>query len=48
MCKTYSGSIINGRDIDSASMELINQSLIMISSHTCPATITNLAIKDVY
>jgi hypothetical protein len=29
-------------------LKLVNESLIMIGSHTRPATITNLAVEDVY
>ena len=48
MCKAYSGSIINGRDVDTATLKFINKSLIMIRSHTSPSSIANLTVEDVY
>jgi hypothetical protein len=34
--------------VNSTPLKLVNESLIMIGSHTRPATITNLAVEDVY
>ena len=48
MGKAYSVSIINGRDIDTTTLKLVNKSLVVIGSHTCKATITNLTVEDVY
>ena len=39
---------IDDWDIDTPASELVNESLVVIGTHTCPAMITNLAVEDVY
>jgi hypothetical protein len=34
--------------VNSTPLKLVNESLIMIGSHTRPAMITNLVVEDVY
>jgi hypothetical protein len=35
------------KGVFSPPLKLTNESLVVIGSHTCPATITNLAVEDV-
>jgi hypothetical protein len=41
-------TIIYGRSIDAATLELVNECLVVIGSHTCPAGITDLMIENCY
>ena len=47
MCKTNSGSIINGRDVDTVALKFVNKSQIMIGSHTNPSSIITLTSSKI-
>lgn len=44
--KTNMIAIIDGFSIDTATMELVNESLVVVGSHTRPASVLNLSIEN--
>ena len=48
MGETDSAAMMNRSGTDATPLELVNESLIVIGSHTCPASVTNLTVEDVY
>ena len=41
-------AIVNGSDIDAATLKFVDECLVVIGTHTCPAGITNLTIEYYY
>lgn len=48
MSEDDSLTIIDGRDINASSLELVDECLVVIGTHTSPAGITNLMIEYCY
>ena len=41
-------AIIDCSGIDTSSLELVDECLVVVGTHTCPTAITNLTVEDVY
>jgi hypothetical protein len=41
-------AIVNGRDINTATLELVDEGLVVIGSHTGPASVLNLGVENGY
>jgi hypothetical protein len=41
-------TLIDGRGINTSTLELVEECLVVISSHTCPAGIADLMIEYCY
>jgi hypothetical protein len=41
-------AIVNGRDINTATLELVDECLVVIGSHTGPASVLNLGVENGY
>jgi len=41
-------TVIDGRDIDTPTQELVDESAVVIASHTNPSLIANLTVENVY
>ena len=47
MSKRDGLTIANHRDVDTSTQELINEGLIMIGTHACPASMANQGVEGV-
>ena len=48
MSKQYGPSVCNGCGINTATLELVDECLVVVGSHTSPAGITDLMIEYCY
>jgi hypothetical protein len=48
MCERGGFAITNGCNVNAAVLELVDECLIMIGTHTGPASALHLGIEDVY
>ena len=48
MGKTDGLTVIDGRNINTSSLELVDECLVVIGSHTSPAGIADLMIENCY
>ena len=48
MCKGDGLTVIDVRDINTATQELVDESAVVIASHTNTSLIANLMVEDVY
>ena len=41
-------TVIDGREIETSTQEFVDESAVVIASHTNPSLIANLTVEDVY